>query len=51
MNSNRYTFISKVSGKPAKIGSASTRDKARAIKNITTRDVVIFDRKLGRVVR
>ena len=48
---NRYTFISKVSGKPAKIGSASTRDKARAIKNITTRDVVIFDRKLGRVVR
>jgi len=51
MNTNRYTFISKISGKPAKIGSASTRDKARAIKNITTRDVVIFDRKLGRVVR
>ena len=48
---NRYTFISKISGKPAKIGSASTREKARAIKNITTRDVVIFDRKLGRVVR
>lgn len=48
---NRYTFISKVSGKPAKIGSASTRDKARAIKNTTTRDVVIFDRKLQRVVR
>lgn len=51
MTMNRYTFISKISGKPAKIGSASTRDKARAIKNITTRDVVIFDRKLGRVVR
>ena len=51
MNTNRYTFISKISGKPAKIGSASTRDKARAIKNITTRDVVIFDRKLQRVVR
>ena len=48
---NRYTFVSKISGKPAKIGSASTREKARAIKNITTRDVVIFDRKLGRVVR
>ena len=48
---NRYTFVSKTSGKPAKIGSASTREKARAIKNITTRDVVIFDRKLGRVVR
>ena len=51
MHTNRYTFISKISGKPAKIGSASTREKARAIKNITTRDVVIFDRKLGRVVR
>ena len=51
MTMNRYTFISKISGKPAKIGSASTREKARAIKNITTRDVVIFDRKLGRVVR
>ena len=48
---NRYTFISKISGKPAKIGSASTPDKARAIKNSTTRNVVIFDRKLQRVVR
>ena len=48
---NRYTFISKISGKPAKIGSASTREKARAIKNITTRDVVIFDRVKQRVVR
>lgn len=48
---NRYSFVSKISGKPAKIGSASTRDKARAIKNVTTRDVAIYDRKLGRVVR
>ena len=48
---NRYTFVSKTSGKPAKIGSASTREKARAIKNITTRDVVIFDRVKQRVVR
>ena len=48
---NRFTFLSRKSLKPAKIGSASAREKARAIKNITTRDVVIFDRKLQRVVR
>ena len=48
---NRYTFISKISGKPAKIGSASTREKARLRKAFTTRDVVIYDRVKQRVVR
>lgn len=48
---NRYTFLSRTSRKPAKIGSAETRSLARTIKRTSKRDVVIFDRKLGRVIR
>lgn len=48
---NRYIFLSKTSRKPAKIRSARTRDEARIRKAFSNRDVVIFDRKLGRVVR
>ena len=48
---NRYVFLSKISGKPAKIKGARTRDEARLRKSIETRDVVIFDRVKQRVVR
>lgn len=48
---NRYTFISKTSGKPAKIGSADTRELARLKKAFSGRNVVIYDRVKQRVVR
>lgn len=48
---NRYTFLSRKTLKPAKIASAATRDEARFIKNVHNRDVVIFDRQLNKVVR
>ena len=47
----RYSFITKSSGKPAKIRKASTRDEARSIKRTTTRNVAIYDNVLGKVVR
>lgn len=48
---NRYTFLSRKTLKPAKIGSVATRWEARYLKNITGREVVIFDRQLNKVVR
>ena len=51
MTMNRYTFISKTSGKPAKIRGAKTREEARLRKAFTPRDVVIYDRVKQRVVR
>lgn len=47
----RYSFLSKISGKPAKIRRASSRSEARRIKRTTNRDVVIYDNIQGRVVR
>lgn len=47
----RYTFVSKASGKPAKIRGAHTRASARAIKRTVNREVAIFDNILGRIVR
>lgn len=47
----RYTFLSRTSRKPAKIGTAETREQARLKKAFSGRDVVIFDRKHNRVVR
>lgn len=48
---NRYTFLSRKSMKPARIGSAPTREDARRVKRRTDRDVVIFDRINQQVVR
>lgn len=47
----RYSFISKISGKPAKIRKAATRTEARFTVRTAKRELRILDEKTGLIVR
>lgn len=47
----RYSFVSKRTGKPAKIRKVHTRAEARFVKNTNARDLLIRDDKTGLIVR
>lgn len=51
VHNNRYTFITRKSGKKANIRSVKTRQEAREIKAARDFKVAIFDQITSKVVR